>query len=433
MRLFSAVPSIWGRNMMHFFYCGARCRRQHGLRRYAYGVFRFVAATALSLAVFGFEKPVLAQGAQTPPPTSLSGVFLNEDSTEVTPTGLAALKGAAEKAKAAADCYPPRVTFTAQSKYTMGDKSFNQAVASVRGDALKAVLPSLGLDADQVQGGHPALADSDDVRVSYDPFNRDDKDPPKLKVTSTPKKGTKVKPGDKIKVTIKASERYRDGHKSWPTGVQNIQLIADDGLVDSKDYGRPPQPCARQTFEVTYTVPKNPPAIVHLRAIAEDAVGNQASEVGEFPTGDTWKGTMSAEAVYVVEKQRCTDRWNVDMTVAITKEDKVAGDATAKRAANVKCTYQYPVNQTQTVGYRLEGSRDKTSLHLRFVPKNYQPSGSIDVTGFGHLLQGHGMPRTVDIPIVSQSDAKGHVSFKETIGKNIRNVSGEASLKCTTC
>ncbi len=415
-------------------YCGLRCPRQHHLGRYAYGVFGFIAATALGLVVVGFEKPVLAQGAQTPPPTSLSGVFGNPSNAlaQVTPAGLAALKGAAQKAKAAADCYPPRVIFTARVKKLPGDPSFEETLAKVRGDALKAVLPSLGLEADQVRAGS-AVVDIDDVRVTHDPFNRDDKDPPKLKVTSTPKKGTKVKPGDKIKVTIKASEHYRDGHKSWPTGVQNIQLIADDGLVDSKDYGRPPQPCSRQTFEVTYTVPKNPPAIVHLRAIAEDAVGNQASEVGEFPTGDTWKGTMSAEAVYVVEKQRCTDRWNVDMTVAITKEDKVTGDATAKRAANVKCTYQYPVNQTQTVGYRLEGSRDKTSLHLRFVPKDYQPSGSIDVTGFGHLLQGLGMPRTVDIPIVSQRDAKGHVSFKETIGKNIRNVSGEASLKCTTC
>ena len=85
-------------------------------------------------------------------------------------------------------------------------------------------------------------------------------------------------------MTITVSERYEDGHKSWPTGVQTIQLLADAGLIDSKPYGPPTQPCERQTFEATYTVPRNPPLIVHLRAIAEDGVGNQASEVAEFPT-----------------------------------------------------------------------------------------------------------------------------------------------------
>lgn len=47
----------------------------------------------------------------------------------------------------------------------------------------------------------------DGVLVSYDKFNDDDKDPPKLiKVTSIPPKGARVKAGDQIKVTIKASD-----------------------------------------------------------------------------------------------------------------------------------------------------------------------------------------------------------------------------------
>lgn len=32
-----------------------------------------------------------------------------------------------------------------------------------------------------------------------------------------------------------------------------------------------------------------------------------------------------------------------------------------------------------------------------------------------------------------QGNAKGHVAFEWVTGPNIRNVSGEASLKCTTC
>src|SRR3989441_3848612 len=110
---------------------------------------------------------------------------------------------------------------------------------------------------------------------------------PKHTISSPPPNATNVKAGDTNKVTIPASDRYEDGHKSWPTGVQLIQLTADDGLVDSKDYGRVPPPCDPRTFEPkTYTVPKNPPPIVRLLGIAADGVGHQDSEELTFPTED---------------------------------------------------------------------------------------------------------------------------------------------------
>ena len=57
------------------------------------------------------------------------------------------------------------------------------------------------------------------VQVSFGGnFNQNDKDAPILKVTSTPKDGSKVKAGKRIDVVIRASETYEDGHKSWPTG-----------------------------------------------------------------------------------------------------------------------------------------------------------------------------------------------------------------------
>jgi hypothetical protein len=37
--------------------------------------------------------------------------------------------------------------------------------------------------------------------------------------------------------------------------------------VDSKDYGMKPPPCEVRVFEPVYTVPKNPPEIVHLRIL----------------------------------------------------------------------------------------------------------------------------------------------------------------------
>src|SRR2546425_6526450 len=109
---------------------------------------------------------------------------------------------------------------------------------------------------------------------------------PKHTISSPPPNATNVKAGDTNKVTIPASDRYEDGHKSWPTGVQLIQLTADDGLVDSKPYGRVPPPCDRPTWAATYTVPKHPPSIVRLLGIAADGVGHQDSEELTFPTED---------------------------------------------------------------------------------------------------------------------------------------------------
>ena len=315
--------------------------------------------------------------AQTSPSTSISGVF-EPDNAEVTSAGLAALKDATEKAKAAAECYPPRVTFMARVKVTLGDPSYNESLAAVRGDQLKAALPSLGLDADQLRSGSAVvdMTGGDDVSVSNDPFNTDDKDPPRLKVTSKPPKGTKVKAGDKIEVTIIASERYKDGHKSWPTGVQMIQLLADDGLVDSKQYGRPPQPCARRTFVVTYTVPKTPPAIVHLHALAEDGVGHQSGEDAEFPTGD-WTGTWQLSyrnridgGQFPWEFSHMDARLSAHFTFAVADNGSVEGSS---KDAKVSFSYQDAgcgsVDTNHTCIGRCKGSGDipETSVELKIT------------------------------------------------------------------
>jgi hypothetical protein len=49
---------------------------------------------------------------------------------------------------------------------------------------------------------------------------------PTLKTTSTPPKGTKVKPGDTIKIRMEASEEYNHPRLGWQTGVKKIQLRA---------------------------------------------------------------------------------------------------------------------------------------------------------------------------------------------------------------
>jgi hypothetical protein len=242
-----------------------------------------------------FVRPL---AATPPPPVTINDVF-DPDLADVKPAAVQGIKDAAAKAKASEDgCYPPPVaSFTAQVK-SSGDGSFDASLGQARAGALQQTLTSLGYGEGRVKTGH-ATGSSDSVQVNYDAPNKGkDTDPPRLKVTWTPPKDTKVKAGDKIRVTIIASERYADGHKSWPTGVQSIQLTANDGLVDSKDYGKPPQPCVRQTLEASYTVPNNPPPIIHLHAIAEDGVGNHGGEDGDFPTGDKWEGTWHVTGIH---------------------------------------------------------------------------------------------------------------------------------------
>ena len=240
-----------------------------------------------------FVGPVFAE---TPPPVTINGVF-DPDLADVKPAAMQAIKDAVGKAKASEDgCYPPPLaSFTAQVK-SSGDASFDASLGQARADALQQTLSSLGYGSGQVKTGH-ATGSSDDVQVNFDKSGKD-KDAPKIKVTWIPSKGTKVKAGDKIRVTIIASERYADGHKSWPTGVRSIQLIADDRLVDIKDYGMATQPCVRQTLETSYTVPSKPPPVIHLHAIAEDGGGNHGGEDGDFPTGDKWEGTWHVTGIH---------------------------------------------------------------------------------------------------------------------------------------
>lgn len=124
-----------------------------------------------------------------------------------------------------------------------------------------------------------------------------DTDKPTLNTTSTPPKGTKVKPGDTIKIRLEASEEYSQDRRGWQTGVKKLQLIDESPkpVVTPHWEGGQPRACAakqwKQFLEVTYTVPANPPPVIRLRAIGEDFAGNQDFDLAEFPTGD-WFGTI---------------------------------------------------------------------------------------------------------------------------------------------
>src|SRR6476646_7450051 len=169
-------------------------------------------------------------------------------------------------------CYPPRIK-PAIVLEPQGDPDFAKALANARAAALGTYLSQAGLANDQFEvSGTVGAAEA--VIMTYGKLSSDsDRDPPKFKVLhSDPPKGTKVKPGDKIKIKIIASERYEDGHKSWPSGVRTVQLLGPDGLVDKNESSSMnPDPCATLSLEATYAVPNNPPHVIHLTALTEDA------------------------------------------------------------------------------------------------------------------------------------------------------------------
>jgi hypothetical protein len=200
-------------------------------------------------------------------------------------------------------CYPLPITITVFVKPIPDDPSLQNLIATARMDALMNWLKAKGLDPQDVEPVN-ATGPQDGVEGTY---NDVDRDPPVLKMTSTPPENSKVKQGDQIKIHATASERHADGHKSWPSGVKSLQLIADGTVMEpTKDFGLKPPPCLVQPFEPVYTVPKNPPEIVHLVVHAEDATGHGTSQEADFPTRGDWYGRLD---------------WSVHQTVPTGPQD----------------------------------------------------------------------------------------------------------------
>src|SRR5258707_2452162 len=186
-------------------------------------------------------------------------------------------------------CYPTSATITVFSPPLRGPDVPETFLGDARTAALTAFFTAKGLVLKTDFDISSILGQGDKVEVR---FNGVDRDPPILKTNSKPPKGTKVKKGDRIEVHATASERYADGHKSWPSGVKSIQLIANGILFKSEDYDMKPPPCEVRHFDPVYTVPNNPPPVVHLRVFAEDAVGHDTFEEADFPTSD-WYGSFT--------------------------------------------------------------------------------------------------------------------------------------------
>jgi hypothetical protein len=255
---------------------------------------------SLATVLAAITAPALAQA---PSPKTLSVFDL--DQASVKPGVIDQLKNAINVSTTDNGCYPPTM-FTA-SVPDMGDYLFITTLGKARVQALKDALTSPKLASDQFDVAWAAGKDAPwatgkdkdtgEVRVTY---GGDGKEGPVLKVIWSPvTKGTKVTSGKVIPVSIEASERHDEGHKTWPTGVRIVQLLegpeGQQNLIKATPpQGLKPPECHRANLNATYTVPSNnPPPVVHLTVMAENGAGHRNFETADFPLGD-WYGTIKA-------------------------------------------------------------------------------------------------------------------------------------------
>jgi hypothetical protein len=255
-------------------------------------------AMVLCAFALGVTHPAEPAFAQTTPgtagPISLGELFAGPESVELTP-------GAAEKLlEAAAGAINPGADCPQQANFKVivkrGDLLFQQALAAARRDTLITALKNQNFPDSRYEFIQEDWQGSaNDVQVSYSRMR--DRQRPNLHTSSVPPKGTKVKPGDRITVTMVA----RDDANRAQSGIHRIQLVArtaggDEG-VGSQDYPLVRRPNCEgmpeaRTLVLSYTVPRNPPPIVRLVAVTEDHVGLSDHDHAEFPTGD-WYGTFT--------------------------------------------------------------------------------------------------------------------------------------------
>ncbi|MGH6769408.1 MAG: hypothetical protein ACRECO_10370 [Xanthobacteraceae bacterium] len=254
-----------------------------------------LACTIVAVALIGiaaFSSAALTQQAQTAsiPADDLFAGPNSPDFKGGVGKGVDRLVNIVKQAQTPGSQCPIDVDFTAMGGPHPDGTLMSQALAWARRDAIEAVLKGFGPSVRITSKTSSGLVSM--VIISAQPAK--DKERPKLDTNSVPRKGTKVKAGDTITVTMVA----RDNANAWQTGIKTIQLVADSAggrFVDVRNYLPAPgclAPPMERRLGATYTVPANPPPIVRLTALTEDFAALTDTDVGEFPTEGDWYGRM---------------------------------------------------------------------------------------------------------------------------------------------
>jgi hypothetical protein len=418
-----------------------------------------IAALTIAMSLAAVAAPVLAQSRG---PVTLTGVF-DPDLPDITPRGEGELTDALNNAPTATQpqtdaqatappgYYPPprRAEMVVVTGSPM-DPAYAEPLGEAR---VEEVEKKLG-DSVHVRSELDPKGADGTVRVIYGPVGHDT-DPPVLKVDSDPTKGTVVYPGQTITVTIKASERYQDGHQSWPSGVREIQLLDDAGVVKSWDYGMRPPPCAVPTETWPYTVPANPPAVVHLKVETQSAsdLGYSATKTTDFPTGNLWKGSMRSVTNFTSTWQNLTtnvtgETWQHELELVVAGDGTVSGKATSKLVALPKISYNFgPPNdlhpiKAKNMRWKIKSRRTHQQFELNFQPtfSDGWSDGVIEYTlnyNAGKSGGGGAAPLIV-APLTSATTAAGDTTVKlipatAPAYHMVHSATHDIQLQCVTC
>jgi hypothetical protein len=116
------------------------------------------------------------------------------------------------------------------------------------------------------------------------------------------------------------------------------------------------------TIERTYSVPDPAPPVVHVIAIADDAVGNESTKDADFPTDGDWYGTLTGHG----EGNIYNDKAEVRFNFAEAADGTITGKARAKVTsyekswANCRHTRKPPA----PFDFAIRGRRVDEDFHL---------------------------------------------------------------------
>lgn len=306
------------------------------LMRGRFGSLRWATIAAASAAALigatGIGSAALAQQAQTASIPSDDLFWPDTPNFKPGPGAVARLVDIVKRAQAPGSQCPTDVDFTVLAGPHPDGPLMRDALAAARRDAIEVVLKGFGPSVRITKNvNSSSLVDM----VAISAQSAKDKEPPKLDVTWTPHKGSKVKARDRITAKAIAS----DDANNWQTGIKSIDLTSEGGgSFGFQDYSQPPTTCQSppppRTLDGVYTVPSDPPLIVRLLASTEDFAGNKISTSAEFPTTGDWYGSLkfSWEGVVLGVTTTMTD--HMDIVLDHDGQGNLTGSLVGNRSFN---------------------------------------------------------------------------------------------------
>lgn len=258
---------------------------------------------------------------------------------------------------------------------------------------------------------------------------------PVLVLQSIPSSGSRVEPGDTIRLQSQAMELPPSEGLHW------AEIRSPAGVLGRDEHQA--TPCDQSRFysemERTYTVPADPPPVIELTAVAQDFDGVASTDSVTFVTDDrvVWEGTLMAETERQYEGAgTCFDTWRAELDFVVDQTGKIDGSGRAE-LGEFGCALPSS-NPAQAHVFSIGGQSSDEALTLLLSFGQNVPAGSNQWAGFPNLLltnagQPGGAPpgpRLV-IPKVDECRARGRVTERQVYGAGDPTVAeGTFDLQC---